>query len=307
MGTVLQQNGLQASIPTTYVDIGLKALHPVLRMQDLLAELSSMGKVGELILQGHTFSDMKHFWKLFRNHHPKHPVFQDHSQRLQYCIPMYLHCDEGTGPKKRGLLVMQYQPVVGQGSRRADDLNTAGSTYRTRMLYSVLSVHLYNKKKTFLFQLLQHWVNDLLDAYHNGVKASMDNGSVQLYPIILGLKGDWAGLAKFGRLSRNFQRDAPSSSNPPGVCHLCQAGRLGFPWHHFEADAAWLTDPHAKDDVPWHHPSPLSQLPSDVAGEFYLIDVFHTLHKGLFGDFAASSLASWIRTVLTFSICGCVC
>ena len=194
------------------------------------------------------------------------------------------------GPTKKGLLIMQFQCIMGKGSRRAADLNLAGSTYVTRLLYTVLRQHHYNRQKSVLYKLLQHWVNDWKDAFHDGICVSVAGKSHTIYPIVLGLKGDWPALIKMGRLNRHFGRDAPASQNPPGICHLCRAGRLGFPWHLNDINAAWLLDPHAQDVEPWNAPSPLVEIPSDSGASFYMIDVFHTLHKGVFGDFAASAL-----------------
>ena len=287
---VLQTHGLYAAVNISWLPIGLAEDHPVLRVQDFLACLSKEDKVSEIFLQNRTFADFEEFWARYRHRHPHHPVYDHHQHRLRHCVPLYLHCDEGTGPKKKGLLIMQFQCIMGKGSRRAADLNLAGSTYVTRLLYTVLRQHHYNRQKSVLYKLLQHWVNDWKDAFHDGICVSVAGKSHTIYPIVLGLKGDWPALIKMGRLNRHFGRDAPASQNPPGICHLCRAGRLGFPWHLNDINAAWLLDPHAQDVEPWNAPSPLVEIPSDSGASFYMIDVFHTLHKGVFGDFAASAL-----------------
>ena len=292
LGEIFEKNGLQPKISTTWVNIGMKKKHPVLRIQDFLAGLSKVDKVGEMILQGHSFDDLRQFWELFRNHRPGHPAFQHHEHHLERCVPLYLFCDEGTGPKKRGLLVLQFQPILAKGSRRAEDINLAGSTYVNRFLYSVLLANTYSKSKVPLYRLLDHWATDLVSAFHDGVTITLGGKVGTVYPIVLGLKGDLAGLVKMGRLTRNWSRDSPTKANPPGICHLCQAGRASFPWFEIEREAKWLRDPHATRDRPWHHPSPLTKIPSDLTGGFFLIDTFHTLHKGVAGDFGASSLAA---------------
>ena len=291
---LFEQYGLQAKIETTNLDIGLKRLHPVLRVQDLLQTLSVANKLDKIFLQGHSLKDFSTFWSRFYNTKggSQHPVFKYHGDHLQHCVPVYLHCDEGTGPKKRGLLVLQFQPVLGAGSRRGDDLNFSGSTYTNRMLYSVLKTSLYAKQKVVLYKLLQHWSDDWSQAFKDGISVRHNNIRVLLYPIVLGLKGDWAGLVKMGRLTRHFGRDAPLSSSPPGVCHLCKAGQLGYPWHENDVNAAWLLDPSPEASDPWATPSPLMSIPSGGGGRFYLVDIFHTLHKGVYGDFAASAIAS---------------
>ena len=290
MGALLEKHGLQAEMTTTWVDIGLASCHPVLRIQDFLRGLSKADKVKEVFLQGHSFADFEAFWKLYAKKDACHPVFTNHGHRLKYAVPLYLHADEGTGQKKKGLLVLQFQPILSKGSRRAADLNTGGSTYLTRALYSVLRVQLYSKKKQVLYKLLESWADDWHSAFFDGIEITVSKRVHRLYPIVLGLKGDWQGLIKIGRLTRHFLRDAPLNPHPVGVCHLCQAGRVGFPWHHNDVDAAWLADVDPEGDLPWLQPSPLLKIPHSSGPQFFLIDIFHTLHKGIYGDFAASAL-----------------
>ena len=290
---VLEQHGLQAEIQTSFVNIGLPDLHPVLRFQDMMAGFGKAGKAKRMLLQDHDFPDFAVFWQNLRHHRPRHPVYEVHGAHLERCIPMFLHADEGTGQKRKGLMILQVQPVLAKGSRRAADINFSGSSFVTRMLYSVLSTHLYNKNKPVLYKLLEHWANDFENLFYNGCSVVVEGKKQRIFPIILGLKGDWQGLIKLGKLNRSFLRDSPQQAFPPGVCHLCQAGRAGFPWNKFDARAEWLIDPHALDDEPWQHPSPLLKIPCDERAWFFLIDIFHTCHKGVMGDFAASALDAW--------------
>ena len=293
LGTILEKHGLQASIETSYVNVGLPDLHPVLRFQDVLAGFEKAGKVRQMLMQDHNFEDFRVFWQHLQKHRGEHPVFQQHGHHLEHCIPMFLHADEGTGQKRKGLMVLQVQPVLAQGSRRAEDVNLSGSTFMTRMLYSVMSGRLYSKKKAVLDKLLEHWAEDFTTYFYSGIRVVIDGKTTRVYPIVLGLKGDWQGLIKLGKLNRSFLRDSPQKDCPPGICHLCQAGRAGFPWNKFDSRAEWLVDPHALDDEPWRQPSPLLRIPCDVKARFYMIDIFHTCHKGIMGDFAASALDPW--------------
>ena len=97
---LLEQFGLQARVPVTWVDVGLPCKHPVLRLQDLLRGLSEVDKVAEHFLHGHAFEDYELFWSRYKVHRPCHPVFSKHSCRLRFCIPLFVHTDEGTGQKK---------------------------------------------------------------------------------------------------------------------------------------------------------------------------------------------------------------
>ena len=102
MPEVLEKHGLQAAIATTWLDIGLSSKHPVIRIQDFLKCLSKEKKVTEILLQQHKSSDYEQFWELYQVRHPLHPVYEHHRGRLHLCVPLFLHCDEGTGAKKRG-------------------------------------------------------------------------------------------------------------------------------------------------------------------------------------------------------------
>ena len=297
---ILEQHGLQADIKTSFVDIGLPDLHPVLRFQDMVAGFGKAGKATKMILQDHGLDDFAVFWQNLKHSRPTHPVYDQHANHLERCVPMFLHADEGTGQKRKGLMILQVQPALAKGSRRAADINFSGSTFVTRMLYSVLSTHLYNKNKAVLYKLLDHWATDFVNLFYAGVLVVIHGKRQRIYPVVLGLKGDWQGLIKLGRLSRSFLRNSPNKEFPPGVCHLCQAGRAGFPWNKFDARAEWLLDPHALDDEPWQHPSPLLKIPCDVRAGFFMIDIFHTCHKGLMGDFAASALETWWSNGISF-------
>ena len=290
---ILEKYGLQVDINTTYVDIGLDEKHPVLRFGDMMAGFQKAGKVKEMWLQDHNATDFRLFWQHLRARRPRHPVYEHHQHRLDKCIPMYLHADEGTGQKRKGLMILQVQPILGKGSRRADDINFSGSTFLSRMLYSVISAKLFSKNKSVLYKLLDHWADDFARYFYSGIPVVINGRAERLYPIVLGLKGDWQGLIKLGRLNRSFLRDSPQKPCPPGICHLCQAGRSGYPWNEFDSRAAWLVDPHALDDEPWRYPSPLLKIPCDVKARFFMVDIFHTCHKGLMGDFAASALETW--------------
>ncbi|CAE7218530.1 unnamed protein product, partial [Symbiodinium pilosum] len=196
---------------------------------------------------------------------------------------MMMHLDEGTTHKKKSLMILSAQIVCGQGSRRAPGHNFLGSTYLSRFLFSVLLGRTYARQKKVLYDLLDAWATDLTECYQDGIRI---NDQDTIWPVILSCKGDWPAVAKAGRLQRNFMRDAPSSGSPPGICHLCRAGMLGYPWNSFEANAAWL---HADSPIPWTTPSPLAKIPQDSSNpaSFYAVDLFHVCHKGVVADYAA--------------------
>ena len=166
----------------------------------------------------------------------------------------------------------------------------SGHTLLTRLLFGVMNGKLYKKKKFPLYRLLEHWANQLAEAFETGIEITICKHKYTIYPTVLGAKGDWVDLIKIGRLSRHFLRESPKNQDPPGVCHLCQAGRVGYPWHLNQVGCAWLRDPPDPDDLPWTTPSPLLRIPHDSGPRFFLIDVFHSCHKGVVGDMIASAI-----------------
>ncbi|CAE7945444.1 unnamed protein product [Symbiodinium sp. KB8] len=174
------------------------------------------------------------------------------------------------------LIMLPIYTLVCQCSKQsgASGVNLLGSTFCTRFLYSVLLARTYSTKKKILYALLDHWQEDLNDCYKNGIQIDGVAGLNKVFPVVINCKGDWPALTKAGRLTRHHLRDAPTSDNPPGICHLCRAGQSGFAWNEFEADAKWL---HADNPLPWTTASPLAKLPHDRgdAAAFYCIDLFH--------------------------------
>ncbi|CAE7760288.1 unnamed protein product [Symbiodinium sp. KB8] len=296
-----EQYGLQAPVPVTYENIGLEEYHPTLRLRSMIETLSRVdGKIDHLLV-GNGPAELRSFWCNYRKLHPQHDVFNDHATRLDACVPMMLHLDEGTSLKKKAIMVLSVQPVCGRGSRKSKStsmgINFTGSTFCTRFLYSVLLARTYITRKKILYDLLEHWQQDLNDCYQNGIEIDGVAGLSKVWPVVINCKGDWPALTKAGRLTRHHLRDAPMSDSPPGVCHLCRAGQRHFAWNEFESNARWL---HADNPLPWTVASPLAKLPQDrgnIAG-FYCIDLFHAAHKGVVGDYAASV------TLLDYDIVG---
>ena len=289
---LLVEHGLQVDVKPTFHNIGLKTDHPVLSISNYITALSDAGKL-DILFQGHDFTSYLSFWARYKRIKPTHPVFDVFGQDLSHCVPCFLHADEGTSQKKRQILVLQLQPVMGKGSSRSAELNFCGSTYLTRILWSVMQARLYAKSKLPLYALLQVLAQECTDAFNNGLDITLNQRTHRIRLVVLGLKGDWPALTKLGRLTRHHLRDAPKAENPPGICHLCLAGQSLFPWHVCSPDAAWLETIGA-DPLPWTIPSPLANIPQDKSdrASFYLIDLFHTVHKGVFCDIAGSAIVS---------------
>ena len=295
--------GLTANIRTSFVDVGLAAEHPVLRIQDTLQTFHANNKL-DLFMMGNNESTFYDFWLRWQYLQPKHPIFSEHSHCLGSCIPVAVHADEGTTLKKKGIMIIQVQPIIGKGTRKRQGTpevpgcNMLGESLQSRFLYSVMLTRVYSgkkKKNKPLLKLMDHLSKDLADAFYSGIEFG-DGQTFFLVPIAL--KGDWPALIKLGGLQRHFGRViAIDDKAGKGICHLCQADQEGHKnWH----DVSWenMSRMHAGAPLPWDtDPSLVSAipLPNEYKVDFFRIDMFHTLHKGVFGDIAANTLVLGIH------------
>ena len=297
LGNAFENFRLSADIPISYVDIGTQVQHPVFRIRDFLATLSDCGK-GDLLFCGHSEADYMDFWEMWRLLQPQHPIYMTHGRkgRLHQCVPMFVYADEGTGQKRRGLMVLQYQPILGHGSSRSTDLNMTRNSLSTRFLFSVLASHVYSgklKKNKPLLNLVEHFAKELGSLFEEPVTMEWGGKPRKVYLVCLGMKGDLAALVKLGELTRNFSRDTPTKTGGPGICHLCRGGQEGFAWHNVNFDNM----ERMKQDLepPWkkepHFISLIPQCPLHKP-EFFHLDLFHCAHKGVWGDIAANTIAS---------------
>ena len=289
--------GLKAPCPVTFINVGLKEAHPVLGVTNFIQCLSDNRKL-ELLYTGHSPEDFKRFWEQWKQLYPQHEIYTAKANELQNCLPIFLHMDEGTSVKKRALFIAQWQPALGVGSARGlGDLNFKGPSIKTRFLYAVMmgKVYLGKQDNKPLLKMINELALELRRLFYNGVQVRVQGERRQLFPICIGLKGDWAGIAKVGRLRRTFMNDAPSKDFGQGICHLCRAGMEGFPWHRVDFDS--MVRAHQDSPVPWTAAkiSPLIQhIPGDPSqpADFFKIDVFHTCHKGVMGDAAANGIVT---------------
>lgn len=293
--------GLSADIPLDFLDLGLKQRHPCISILNFVHCLDKNGKL-DILFQGNRENQFKSFWDKWRRLQPHHPIFTVHKGHEGSCIPVAVHCDEGQTLKKNSMMIIQIHPLMGQGTRKrkatAEEpgCNMAGSSITTRILWSVMLSRVYSGKKLGnkpLNKLISKLAEQISDAFYNGFK--LGNGQ-RIYICAICMKGDWPALAKVGSLSRHFGRQVKTSgkSGGHGICHLCQADRPSFEnWHdvsyenmcymHSNSPAPWLIEPSLLKAI---------RMPEEYKPQFFRIDIFHALHKGLMGDIAANAIAS---------------
>ena len=294
--------GLAAGIPLKFVDVGRKESHPILSIPDIVQTLDRQGKL-DILLQGNGKDQFNNFWQKWRLLQPKHPIFRSdvHKGQEGNCVPIMAHTDEGTTLKKKAVMVIQLQPLLGQGTRKRKSsleepgVNLLGHSFTNRVLWSVMLARMYSgKHKNTLNKLIAHLSAELSEAFHKGFKLA--NGE-RIFLVPICLKGDWPALAKVGGLSRHFGRQVTKEGAcGVGICHLCQADRPGFEnWHDLSWEnmqrmrdrcpLPWVTEPHLVASIP---------LPNKYKPDWFRIDIFHTLHKGFMGDIAANAIVLWL-------------
>ncbi|CAJ1393805.1 unnamed protein product [Effrenium voratum] len=290
--------GLVAQVPTVFVDCGPDAnAHPVLPLRGFLKCLEASNKLNLVLTASPaTYAE---FWDKYRPHRPKHPCFTLRTdQELAACVPILLHADEGQTLKKKQLMILQFQPLFGAGSSRASGLNYTGSSLTSRFLYSVMAARVYSKSKSeTLLNLTEHFANELASLCADGIVL----GGRCYWLIPIGMKGDWPALCKLGQLTRHFLRNKSGEGKMVGICHMCKAGQRDQAWHI--TDEQHMDTLHQDAGVPWTTPSPFTRIipqDPDKKPEFYRVDLFHTLHKGVFGDVAANAVVN----VMDFDLMG---
>jgi hypothetical protein len=296
-------HGMFLGLQLKLIDVGLKAHHSVVSIRDMVQAMSRHDMEGLLVgkPQGYKIgsaNDMLcEFWARHKLVYPSHPIHSKHAGREGKCIPIYFHGDEGRGQKKTATMAMQWHPCLGSGTRAKhntdfDDmfmgLNYMSNTFKTRFIYSIMPVGMYRDKPQVFENLLKAMSKEGKDLFEIGVK--LQNGDV-IYLIVLGMKGDLPYLAKVGNLDRKFNRRA-HPSRCVGLCHLCLAGLLGYPYEDTGEEAAWVQSM-AVAPKPWSSEPCLLVIPhAEPACTFFKKDIFHTCHKGIFCDLSSSALIS---------------
>ena len=295
LGQTFKKHNLSAKLKVSFLDCHMSKQHPFLGIRDFVEGLSQEGQM-ETLFQGHDAADYARFWDDWCTVQPDHPVFHEHSGHLHQVVPIWVHADEGTSQKKKGLMVLSWQGVLGQGTQRqpGSSLNYLGPSVSTRCLFSVMSTQLYSKasKKKRLLTLAERFAKDLQDCFEHPVDVIVNGEASQVYLACLGMKGDWPALVKLGNLRRHHLRVTWTSDSGAGICHFCKAGMPGnTAWHDvsYRNMAAMRVDAPA----PWSTPPALIKyVPHSILQEpyFFRIDLFHLMHKGVLADVAANAI-----------------
>lgn len=124
--SLINRNDLLLPVPieTTQISVAVrrpkysvqKMWWPILRMQDWVRVL--LQEAPQILLAGVRLEDtacwqrtFRDFWGEFKNAHPEHCIYQS-GFPLHFCVPYFLHGDEGRTHRQRSFMVESFQPVI---------------------------------------------------------------------------------------------------------------------------------------------------------------------------------------------------
>ena len=248
---------------------------------------------------------LQQFWDDYARLYPTHPVVLDiitNKTDSSLLVPVYVHGDGGRHYRKSEIMVIQFQSVIGQGSRfsstsrkrKLDEgendecwglqFNLQGHSFTTRFLIATMLKQYYHEDVSPLLLLMKHVSGFFGELYAEGVQY---RGKVLKFAL-LGVKGDLPFLSKIASMQRNFLHirkqhvvRKKSSKSLPGCCWLCSAGKPGFLFEDFSQSAPWTTTMGLENEQPWRsQPTILDHVLHDQLAQpsFFKLDLFHILN-----------------------------
>lgn len=246
---------------------------------------------------------LREFWRQYKIWEPEHEVWMHDHFDPETTVPLLVHGDGGRTYKKEELMVVQWQPVLGWGTRASHPVHRPGvagvnlqkHSFTTRFLYSVLQKANYKDDEDCFMNFLDGLMQNLSKLYNQGLVL---HGGKRFRFLLLGVKGDLPFLQKAGFLERTFLNirkapKRPQSKKLSGCCHLCLAGTDDYAFEDFGTTPGWLPTIGRNNPPPWPRIPPfLEHIPHIRANapSFYRLDVMHLLHLGFGRDWCGSSL-----------------
>ena len=307
---LLEMQGLQADVKLSYIDVKLKELHPVLRLDDHLAMLANENRL-DILCGGHAdfFGAINTFWTRYAEEDGE-LVRKLKSEKgdLSACVPMCMYGDEGQSHKKSQFMVFATEPVLGAatsfthakvGHRQDLRVNMVGVSCVTRFLFSVMKATLYNRSPCVFEALVEQYSKHCEELFASGVRlwhAGM-NRYITIFPTFLFAKADWPWHKKWGNLVRTHHQSISQPGRGKGICHLCMAGSPAYSdWGRIAG--SWLCEESLeRPSPPWTREPRLVALcqSSSLWSKtwWFRPDLFHTLHKGVCAELAGSAIVSF--------------
>lgn len=219
--------GLRLGVQITYVDVDAPEKYPMLLPSSFL-ELIDKGNHWEMISGQPTLAraeaSFELFWKQYEVLFPNFSFFETarrNSIPFKRVCPVYIHGDEGTHFKKSGIMILQWQGVLGAGTSRSVNANTTdaqavnslGNTLRTRLLVGVMPRvprqrnASYFLKSLINFVRVNFWSDDLATTPHHmslcSLKAMYSTNGDVLEALFEYLVEDFHKLSTRGQLLKD--------------------------------------------------------------------------------------------------------
>ena len=246
---------------------------------------------------------LRDFWEQYKIWEPEHEIWMHDHFDPETTVPLLVHGDGGRTYRKEELMVVQFQPILGWGTRTSHPVHRPGvagvnlqkHSFTTRFLYGVMQKALYKDDEDCFMNFLEGMMKNLDKLYSEGLDLP---GGKRFRFLLLGVKGDLPFLQKAAFLVRTFLnvRKAPKTAKSKrlsGCCHLCLAGTEEYNFEDFATSPCWLPTTGQNNPYPWERLPPYLEYMPHVrrdAPSFFRLDIMHLLHLGFGRDFCGSSL-----------------
>ena len=267
---------------------------------------------------------LRSFWHAYKDCHPAHPVFTEHSSNLDRVLPVAWHGDEGRGKKRGMTCVVSFESVIGlytswhlrKGKQtcidcspsqkvrdkfpaahpetqswmdemiRSQFTNMKGHSYLQHWPVFILPGSMYKQYRDLLPSCLETFSSQLRQGFYEGFDVP---GHGVFHLALIGGKGDLKWFARIANLTRSFEH--LGRTNSLEMCHECNAGTAHMPFEDVSSEIpCWSQTVYASR--PWQHTPSMARVPFDSQRPEvqFQRDVFHLCKVGIFRDFIGSAI-----------------
>ena len=317
---VLSESGCKLDVPLDFVDLPTQKAVPYVKMSNWIQFLGQTERLHYLVgtSNGKLRQELcKEFWHRWSCIRPNHPIFcmaRENKLRLEDCIPILHHGDEGRTYRRMPIMIISSHGLLGKGCKQSKIkkdlpvaenpmfLNFLGSTVTTHYIFCALPHTLYKNCPEALDLMLQLYANDAKDVATKGVDITEDGATKRLHFWTVGVKGDLPYLGRAGQFTRSFSncpKKSFSKKASTGICWQCSAGDerldIQLPWEDFRSTARWMGSIGANPG--YSSSAPLLTIPHDNGYELYRADLWHVFHLGCGKSFSASAIVVLLDTM----------
>jgi len=219
---------------------------------------------------------MVQFWAAYRLHNPGHDVFVRFADSLHLCLPLKIHSDEGTGPRRAPVNQISWGPVLSSSPNSFDRYFFWSSMNGEDYKFANAG---YEAGNAVLDEVSTHLAAQATDVYINGMDC-IDVGTLHL--VWVAVEGDLPAQARALHLKRNF------NCMPNQLCPWCLADDREVPFSDYRENAAWRAT--SGTQRPWTTESPFHGIPGWDSELILAKDLFHLCHLGAVRGFAINLL-----------------